>query len=275
MNTNQEQLTSTIIQERNKIKKENRNLKLMSILSILVILLIWELSVRLGWITTRFFCSPSEIFMQFVSKLQNKAPDGATLLSHIISSMKISLLGFLMAVIIGTPLGLLMGWYKPVDKFVRPVFNLVRPIPAVGWIPLMIVLLGIGLTPKVFIVSLSAFVAIVLNSYAGIKLTNQAMINVSKTCGASNFTIFRRVGIPSAMPMVFTGWKVGLGLSWSTLVAAEMLASNNGLGYMILAGRQFMRVDLIMVGMITIGVIGLILFTLLSKVENFVLKWRQ
>lgn len=275
MNTNQEQLTSTIIQERNKIKKENRNLKLMSILSILVVLLIWELSVRLGWITTRFFCSPSEIFMQFVSKLQNKAPDGATLLSHIISSMKISLLGFLMAVIIGTPLGLLMGWYKPVDKFVRPVFNLVRPIPAVGWIPLMIVLLGIGLTPKVFIVSLSAFVAIVLNSYAGIKLTNQAMINVSKTCGASNFTIFRRVGIPSAMPMVFTGWKVGLGLSWSTLVAAEMLASNNGLGYMILAGRQFMRVDLIMVGMITIGVIGLILFTLLSKVENFVLKWRQ
>lgn len=275
MNTNQEQLTSTIIQERNKIKKENRNLKLMSILSILVVLLIWELSVRLGWVTTRFFCSPSEIFMQFVSKLQNKAPDGATLLSHIISSMKISLLGFLMAVIIGTPLGLLMGWYKPVDKFVRPVFNLVRPIPAVGWIPLMIVLLGIGLTPKVFIVSLSAFVAIVLNSYAGIKLTNQAMINVSKTCGASNFTIFRRVGIPSAMPMVFTGWKVGLGLSWSTLVAAEMLASNNGLGYMILAGRQFMRVDLIMVGMITIGVIGLILFTLLSKAENFVLKWRQ
>ncbi len=275
MNTNQEQLTSTIIQERNKIKKENRNLKLMSLLSILVVLLIWELSVRLGWVTTRFFCSPSEIFMQFVSKLQNKAPDGATLLSHIISSMKISLLGFLMAVIIGTPLGLLMGWYKPVDKFVRPVFNLVRPIPAVGWIPLMIVLLGIGLTPKVFIVSLSAFVAIVLNSYAGIKLTNQAMINVSKTCGASNFTIFRRVGIPSAMPMVFTGWKVGLGLSWSTLVAAEMLASNNGLGYMILAGRQFMRVDLIMVGMITIGVIGLILFTLLSKVENFVLKWRQ
>lgn len=275
MNTNQEQLTSAIIQERNKIKKENRNLKLMSLLSILVVLLIWELSVRLGWITTRFFCSPSEIFMQFVSKLQNKAPDGATLLSHILSSMKISLLGFLMAVIIGTPLGLLMGWYKPVDKFVRPVFNLVRPIPAVGWIPLMIVLLGIGLTPKVFIVSLSAFVAIVLNSYAGIKLTNQAMINVSKTCGASNFTIFRRVGIPSAMPMVFTGWKVGLGLSWSTLVAAEMLASNNGLGYMILAGRQFMRVDLIMVGMITIGVIGLILFTLLSKVENFVLKWRQ
>lgn len=275
MNTNQEQLTSAIIQERNKIKKENRNLKLMSLLSILVVLLIWELSVRFGWITTRFFCSPSEIFMQFVSKLQNKAPDGATLLSHILSSMKISLLGFLMAVIIGTPLGLLMGWYKPVDKFVRPVFNLVRPIPAVGWIPLMIVLLGIGLTPKVFIVSLSAFVAIVLNSYAGIKLTNQAMINVSKTCGASNFTIFRRVGIPSAMPMVFTGWKVGLGLSWSTLVAAEMLASNNGLGYMILAGRQFMRVDLIMVGMITIGVIGLILFTLLSKVENFVLKWRQ
>ena len=168
-----------------------------------------------------------------------------------------------------------MGWYKPVDKFIRPAFNLIRPIPAVGWIPLMIVLLGIGLAPKVFIVFLSAFVAVVLNSYAGIKLTNRAMINVSKTCGASNFTIFRRVGIPSAMPMVFTGWKVGLGLSWSTLVAAEMLASNDGLGYMILAGRQFMRVNLIMVGMLTIGVIGLILFALLNWLEKIVLKWRQ
>ncbi len=275
MNANQEKLTKAIARERRQIKQKSRNLLLTSIVSIAVLLLLWELSVRLGWITSRFFCAPSEVLAALIDKLSTQAPDGATLPVHILSSMKISMIGFLMAVVVGTPLGLLMGWYKPVDKFVRPVFNLIRPIPAVGWIPLMIVLLGIGLAPKVFIVFLSAFVAVVLNSYAGIKLTNQAMINVSKTCGASNFTIFRRVGIPSAMPMVFTGWKVGLGLSWSTLVAAEMLASNDGLGYMILAGRQFMRVNLIMVGMLTIGIIGLILFALLNGIEKFVLRWRR
>ena len=275
MNTNQEKLTKAIARERKHIKNKSRNLLFTSIISIVVLLALWELSVQLGWITTRFFCAPSEVLNALIEKLTNRAPDGATLPVHILSSMKISMIGFLMAVLIGTPLGLLMGWYKPVDKFIRPAFNLIRPIPAVGWIPLMIVLLGIGLAPKVFIVFLSAFVAVVLNSYAGIKLTNRAMINVSKTCGASNFTIFRRVGIPSAMPMVFTGWKVGLGRSWSTLVAAEMLASNDGLGYMILAGRQFMRVNLIMVGMLTIGVIGLILFALLNWLEKIVLKWRQ
>ena len=275
MNTNQEKLTKAIARERKHIKNKSRNLLFTSIISIVVLLALWELSVQLGWITTRFFCAPSEVLNALIEKLTNRAPDGATLPVHILSSMKISMIGFLMAVLIGTPLGLLMGWYKPVDKFIRPAFNLIRPIPAVGWIPLMIVLLGIGLAPKVFIVFLSAFVAVVLNSYAGIKLTNRAMINVSKTCGASNFTIFRRVGIPSAMPMVFTGWKVGLGLSWSTLVAAEMLASNDGLGYMILAGRQFMRVNLIMVGMLTIGVIGLILFALLNWLEKIVLKWSQ
>ena len=275
MNTNQEKLKKAIARERKHIKNKSRNLLFTSIISIVILLALWELSVQLGWITTRFFCAPSEVLNALIEKLTNRAPDGATLPVHILSSMKISMIGFLMAVLIGTPLGLLMGWYKPVDKFIRPAFNLIRPIPAVGWIPLMIVLLGIGLAPKVFIVFLSAFVAVVLNSYAGIKLTNRAMINVSKTCGASNFTIFRRVGIPSAMPMVFTGWKVGLGLSWSTLVAAEMLASNDGLGYMILAGRQFMRVNLIMVGMLTIGVIGLILFALLNWLEKIVLKWRQ
>lgn len=275
MDTNPELLAAAIQKERRQLKKKSRSLFLLSVVSILVVLTVWELAVRLGWVGTRFFCSPSEILHTFLLKLRDPAPDGAVLVVHILSSMKISMIGFLIAVIVGTPLGLLMGWYKPVDRFVRPVFNLIRPIPAVGWIPLMIVLLGIGLAPKVFIVFLSAFVAVVLNSYAGIKLTNQAMINVSKTCGASGFTIFRRVGIPSALPMVFTGWKVGLGLSWSTLVAAEMLASNDGLGYMILAGRQFMRVNLIMVGMLTIGVIGLALFSLLSWLEKFVLRWRR
>lgn len=275
MEEKQKQLLEAVSHERQCLKKQKIGYILLSLCSVAAALLLWECAVRFGWVRTKYVVAPSEVVQVIIRKFATKAPDGATLPVHIMSSLKISFLGFGYAVLIGTPLGLAMGWYKPVDKFVRPVFNLIRPIPAVSWIPLMIVLLGIGLAPKVFIVFLSAFVATVLNSYAGIKLTNQAMINVAKTCGAKNAVIFFRVGIPSAMPMVFTGWKVGLGLSWSTLVAAEMLASNSGLGYMILTGRQFLRIDIIMAGMVVIGLIGLILFAVLSQIENHVLRWRR
>lgn len=272
---NQELLRQAVDDERKRLRRERTGCFLLSIASIAVLLALWECSVRFGWVRTKYVEAPTEVIRIIIKKFSVKSPDGAILPVHIASSLKISFLGFGYAVLVGTPLGLAMGWYKPVDKFVRPVFNLIRPIPAVSWIPLMIVLLGIGLAPKVFIVFLSAFVATVLNSYAGIKLTNQAMINVAKTCGAPDFVIFLRVGVPSAMPMVFTGWKVGLGLSWSTLVAAEMLASNSGLGYMILTGRQFLRIDIIMAGMVVIGLIGLLLFAVLSRIEQIVLRWRR
>ncbi len=275
MAVSQEFLQEAVWKERRGLKKQKVGYFLLSLASFAAVLALWECAVRFGWVRTKYNVAPSEVIGVVVRKFSTKSPDGATLPVHILSSLKISFLGFGYAVLVGTPLGLAMGWYKPVDRFVRPVFNLIRPIPAVSWIPLMIVLLGIGLAPKVFIVFLSAFVATVLNSYAGIKMTNQAMINVAKTCGAENWVIFVRVGIPSAMPMVFTGWKVGLGLSWSTLVAAEMLASNSGLGYMILTGRQFLRIDIIMAGMAVIGLIGLVLFAVLSGIEKRVLRWRR
>lgn len=269
------ELNEEIRKERKKLKREKTRAGVISAVSVLTALIVWELIVRLKLVDVRYVAMPTQVISMFIHKLFSKTPDGSTLFQHIASSMQLSLTGFGLAVVIGTPLGLLMGWYKPVDKFVKPVFNLVRPIPAVSWIPVMIAVLGIGIAAKSFIIFLSAFVAIVLNSYAGIKLTNRAMINVARTSGASYWRIFLNVGVPSAMPMVFTGWRVALGISWSTLVAAEMLAANSGLGYMILFGRQFLKIDLIMCGMVVIGLIGVILFALLNKLERVVLRWRQ
>ena len=121
MNTNQEKLTKAIARERKHIKNKSRNLLFTSIISIVVLLALWELSVQLGWITTRFFCAPSEVLNALIEKLTNRAPDGATLPVHILSSMKISMIGFLMAVLIGTPLGLLMGWYKAAVFWFWPI----------------------------------------------------------------------------------------------------------------------------------------------------------
>ena len=124
------------------------------------------------------------------------------------------------------------------------------------------------------IIFFTAFVPCVINSYTGIKLTSKTLIDVSRTFGAPNYEIFWKVGVPSALPMVFAGIRVALGNSWSTLVAAEMLAASAGLGYMIQIGRTVARPDIVIVGMVVIGAIGAVLSLILSRAEGYFLRWK-
>ena len=254
-------------------KSKKSTLILLSLLGLLLFFGCWELLVRIGVISERSLCAPSTAVSTFIFKLSNKKPDGATLIAHFVSSMKLSLTGFVLAVVIGVPLGLFMGYYKVLDSFFTPLFEIIRPIPPIAWIPIIILTLGIGFRAKVFIIFISAFVPCVVNSYLGVKLTNQTLINVAKTFGASRWQIFRRVCIPSSMNMVFTGIRISLGNSWSTLVAAEMLASTKGLGYMIQIGRNLIRPDIIIVGMLTIGLTGALMGWILSLFEKKVAPW--
>lgn len=261
------------------VKQKKRQTQMMyitlSILGVLGFLLIWEFVSDAGVVNSRYLASPSTILKLFVTKLTDPKPDGAVLGVNVLASLQVSLSGFFLAIIVGIPLGLLMGWYGGFESFVRPIFELVRPIPPVSWIPLTIVWLGIGLPAKAFIVFFSAFVPCVINSYTGIKQTSPVLINFAKTCGASNFTIFWKIGIPSSMTMVFAGVRVALGNAWATLVAAEMLAASSGLGYMILMGRQFARPDIILLGIVVIGVIGVTFTAILGRIENKVLGWKK
>lgn len=261
------------------VKQKKRQTQMLyitlSILGVLGFLLIWEFVSDAGVVNSRYLASPSTILKLFVTKLTDPKPDGAVLGVNVLASLQVSLSGFFLAIIVGIPLGLLMGWYGGFESFVRPIFELVRPIPPVSWIPLTIVWLGIGLPAKAFIVFFSAFVPCVINSYTGIKQTSPVLINFAKTCGASNFTIFWKIGIPSSMTMVFAGVRVALGNAWATLVAAEMLAASSGLGYMILMGRQFARPDIILLGIVVIGVIGVTFTAILGRIENKVLGWKK
>lgn len=235
---------------------------------------IWQLAVALGLVNERMLPAPTQIFETLMYKVANKAPDGNVLWINIIASLQVALSGFLAAIIIGVPLGLVMGWWTYADRFIRPIFELVRPVPPIAWIPLVVVWMGIGLKAKALIIFFTAFVPCVINSYTGIKLTNKTLINVSRTFGAPNFEIFWKIGIPSSLPMVFAGIRVALGNSWSTLVAAEMLAASAGLGYMIQIGRTVARPDIVIVGMVVIGAIGAVLSWFLSRAEKYFLRWK-
>ena len=255
-------------------RRENLKYLLISILVVLLVLVIWQLAVENKWVSTRFFDSPIGVLKTIVTKINNKKPDGGRLFQHIWASAKVVWLGFLLAAVIGIPLGLFMGWYRLFDRIVRPLFEIVRPIPSLAWIPIVLLFLGIGVEARAVIIFTGCFVATVLNTYTGIRSTSQTLMNVAKTCGASNFEIFWKVGIPSAMPMIFAGLKTSMGSAWGTIVAAEMLSSSNGLGYMIQMGRSFGVVSLIMAGIIVIGILGFISSGIIGLVENLVLRWR-
>lgn len=259
-------------------KKEKKNQKWKYIMeaaaALLVFLILWQLAVISGMVSSRTLPAPTTLVMTFIDKLTSTVPDGNTLGTNILASLQVALTGFVLATVIGVPLGLIMGWYKGADKFVGPIFELLRPVPPIAWIPLIVVFFGIGLQAKAVIIFLGVFVSNVINAYTGIKLTKRTYIDVAKTFGASDFETFMKVGIPYSMPMLFTGLKTSLGSAWSTLVAAEMLAAKAGLGNMLQIGRNLGRPDIVILGMVTIGVLGAIMGGILSGVEKKFLRWK-
>ena len=210
-------------------KEKDRPLWLKLILSsigIIVFFVIWELVVVTGLVSSDKLVAPTTLLATFIDKLNNVVPDGNTILVHIGTSLKLVLGGFALSCVIGVPLGLLMGFFKPFKAFFSPIFEIVRPIPPLAWIPIVIVVLGIGIKSELFIIFIAAFVPCVINSYTGISATNKVLLNVAKTAGAGKAQMFFKVGIPSALPMIFVGIKVSFGSAWATLVAAEMIASS-------------------------------------------------
>lgn len=248
---------------------------LLSATGIILFFTIWELVVVVGLVSPDKLVTPSKVLLAFFDKFHNTVPDGNTLDVHILSSLKIVLAGFLSACIIGVPLGLAMGFFHSFNRFLTPVFEIVRPIPPLAWIPIVIVLLGIGFRSKMFIIFIAAFVPCVINSYTGIQATPDVLLNVAKTAGANRFQMFYKVGIPYALPMVFTGIRVSFGSAWATLVAAEMIASSEGLGYMIQQGRNASKPEIVLLGMLVIGLIGAALTALLSLLEKKAIPWRK
>lgn len=253
--------------------KKKKNYFYLSVLSVGVFLMIW-------WVVTdvmklfppTMLPSPIRVVRTFFEKMYQKKPDGFTLMVHLWSSLKTVLSGYALGVVIGVPLGIIMAWFKPVDRFVRPIFDLIKPVPGIAWIPVMIVFFGIGLMARAMIVFLSAFIACVVNSYSGIKQTKDVHLWVARTFGGSNLQQLFGIAIPTALPMIMTGLRVALGAAWSAVIAAELLASSNGIGFMIQQSRGLYRPDIIIAGMITIGIVGTILTWLLGLLEKKILK---
>ncbi|MFI3207611.1 MAG: ABC transporter permease [Eubacteriales bacterium] len=253
--------------------KKNRIYLACSICSIALVLFIWWLATEgLGYFKSTTLAGPITTFTTLIQKFYDPRPDGNLMQVHIWSSLKITLMGFACGVVVGNILGTIMGWYEKIDLFVRPIFDLIKPVPGIAWIPVVITLLGIGVLPKVVVIGLAAMIPSVVNSYTGIRQTKDVHIWVAEVFGAGKFETLLKVAIPSAIPYYMTGMKVALGNSWATIVGAEMLASTCGLGYLITLCRGIYRTDVIIAGMICIGVVGALLNFILGRIEKQLMK---
>ena len=241
---------------------------------IVSVLVLWYvLTTLIPVINTARFPAPGEVWYAFKQIAFTGYAD-ARLYQHVVQSCKLVLMGFVVAVSIGVPLGMAMGWSRSVEAFVNPVFLLIRPIPPLAWIPLAIVWAGLGDAGKVLVIWFSAFVPAVINSYTGVRTIEPFLIEAAATLGVTRSRFIREVLVPGSLPHVFTGLRLSLQASWTALVAAELIGALAGLGEVLNAAAQDIYAAMIMVGMIFVGLCGAAMALVLAWLERRAMPWR-
>jgi ABC-type nitrate/sulfonate/bicarbonate transport system permease component len=244
-----------------------------NILSLVVVLFLWTLLSE--WQQSIYFPAPRAIGKAFVGLITKGDIEGINLLSHIWQSLLRIIAGFGAACLIGIPLGLLMGLYPKLYNWTRSISEPVRFIPPIAWIPIAIVLLA-GFTRYIFLIWLGAFFPIFITTLRSVARVNPVHINVVTVFGASRFYKIRKIIVPSVLPDIVTGMRVGLGIAWMCIVAAEMIGGEMvGLGRLILKYAELQRMSEIVVGMLTIGTIGFGMNELFIIIEKKLFRWRQ
>lgn len=254
-----------------KLKElENR---ILPFVSIALLLVFWQVLTMIG-IGGKALPSPVAVYNEAVRIFTTNIA-GKSIWMHIFYSVRRVLTAYLLAFVTGLPLGLYMGWNKTFDKIVKPVFEILRPIPPIAWIPLAILWLGIGEGPKVFICYVGAFVIFVLNAYTGMRYTDSLLIDASRTFGATRKQQFFNVALPASLPSIFAGVQNALSMAWMCVLAAEMVGAREGVGFLIINGMDLNRPAMIIVGMIIIGLIGTILAIAMRWLERVLCPWRR
>ncbi|WGL53155.1 ABC transporter permease [Nocardioides sp. BP30] len=198
-----------------------------------------------------------------------------TLEQDALASLRRVLIGFCLGCALAVPVGFLMGWYPVARALIEPWVQFFRTIPPLALIPLAVVLFGIDETPKILVIFLAAFLSCVIAAFQGVISVDRTLINAARVLGAGDLTIFRRVVVPASMPYILVGMRVGLGSSWATVVAAELIAAQQGLGFRMQSAELYYDLPTIFVGFITIGILGLLMDRILLVAERRLTVWQE
>jgi len=221
-----------------------------------------------------FLPSPGRVWDEAV-RLFHTPVGGKDILTHVGFSLRRVLTAYLWATVLGLPLGLCMGWNRTCEKIVSPIFELLRPIPPIAWIPIAILWLGVAEGSKVFICFVGSFVILVLNSYTGMRYVDPLLIDAARSFGASRRQQFFNVAVPACLPSIFAGLQNALSMAWMCVLAAELVGAREGVGFIIIQGMDLNRPPMILVGMILIGIVGSLLAASLRWAERALCPWRR
>lgn len=235
-------------------------------------LLLWQV-VAMN-VNPEFLPTPAMVWDEAI-RLKDNFIGGRSLFEHVGFSMRRVLIAYFWAILLGLPLGLAMGWSRVCEKIVMPIFEVLRPIPPIAWIPIAILWLGVAEGSKIFICFVGSFVIIVLNSYTGMRYVDQLLIDAASSFGASRNQQFINVAVPACLPSIFAGLQNALSMAWMCVLAAELVGAREGVGFIIIQGMDLNKPPMILVGMILIGIIGSFLAVFLRWVEKALCPWRR
>jgi ABC-type nitrate/sulfonate/bicarbonate transport system permease component len=240
------------------------------------VLVLWQAGSTAGLIPGFKLPSPLQVMGGLTDLVLQGMPPGHRLHVHVLYSLERVLWGYGLAVLVAVPLGVLMGWSRRVRDGVEPLVEILRPIPPLAWIPIAILWFGIGIRSAAFIIFLGAFFPVLLNTVSGVRSIDPLLIEAARMLNAGRRFIFLKVLLPGAVPSILTGMRIGIGIGWMSVVAAEFtgVRQGYGLGYMIMTARDIQRPDEILAGMLVIGLIGLGIDGCLRLAERRLVRWR-
>lgn len=244
-----------------------------------VLLLVWELLVR-NQALPQVVPSPTRViegwstWMFGTGRGTLNAYSGTWLDSALFSARRVTQ-GFLIAAVVAIPLGIALGWSRLLAQTVDPTIQLLRPIPITAWVPFAIAVLGIRDPSALFLIFLGAFYPTLVNTTHGVRETNRNLIRAARMLGADQWTILRRVVLPSALPNIFTGLRIGIGVAWMAVVVAEMIAVKSGLGYVLWDAYYVGRMDICIAAMLSVGLFGFLSDRLILALSHRLLRWKR
>ncbi|OHV59800.1 taurine transporter subunit [Mesorhizobium sp. LCM 4577] len=245
----------------------------ISLVTLAGLIALWFLAARFGWASPLFLPSPADVLTQFTAVAADGYANG-TLLDHTLASLGRIGAALGVGIFVGIPLGLLMGLNRWVKGIFSVPIDLYWGLPPLAYLPLLIIWLGIGETSKIVLLSLSTFAPICFAAQAGVRSVPVERINAALSLGASRLQLFTSIVLPSALPEILTGLKIAIGAGLSTLVAAELIAAQSGLGYMIMSAANFLATDVVFVGLIVIAALAFAFTSGMRWLEHRLIPWK-
>ena len=250
--------------------KMNGGLLFISALSLIVFVAFWEFVCRIGLVDPIFLPAPSQVLSRGVRMWQQHA-----LLVNVLASARRVMIGFLAAAFVSIPLGIMLGTSKYARAVFDPILSFLRPLPSMSWIPLSLLWFGITETQKYSIVFMGSFAPALLYVIDATQNIDPIFVRAARNLGANRWQVMREVILPGCMPQILSGMKVILGLSWTCVISAELVAAQEGLGFMIMNGKEFFQTDTVVLGMVMISITVLITDAVFRLIERGVLSWQR